>query len=70
MRSETLAGKAFFDVGVSEKLENVINVSLLVVGSLNLLCFVTFCCCHEDFGVLGEGAGRTDGPWSIKTSEL
>ena len=56
-----------FDVAVSDKLQNVTNVSLLEVESLKMLCFVTFSCCHE---VLGEGAGRTDGPWSIKTSEL
>ena len=65
MRSETLVGKSFFHVAVSEKLVNVTNISLLEVESLNMFCFVTFCCCHEDF--LGGGS---DGPWSIKTSEL
>ena len=49
MRSETLAGKWFFDVAVSEKLENVININLLEVVSLTMLCFVTFSGCHEDF---------------------
>ena len=47
VRSETLAGKTFFDVAVSEKLQNVTNINLLDVESLNMLCFVTFCCCHE-----------------------
>ena len=56
MRSETLAGKALFDVAVSEKLQNVTNMSLLEVESLEMLCFVTFCCCHEDF----LGGDRTE----------
>ena len=66
MKSETLAGKTFFDVAVSEKLENVININILEVVSLKMLCFVMFSCCHEGFWVRGHG-GRTD---LIKTSEL
>ena len=66
MRTATLAGKAFLDVDVSEKLQNVTNINRLEVESLEMLCVVTLCCCHEDFW---EGV-RTDGPWSIKTSEL
>ena len=51
--SETLAGKAFFDVAVLQKLANVININRLEVVNLNMLCFVTFSCCHED--LLGGG---------------
>ena len=61
MRSETLAGKWFFDVAVSEKLENVINIIILEVVSLNMFCFVTFCCCHEDFEWFYVFWGGSDG---------
>ena len=57
-------------MAVSEKLENVININLLEVGSPEMLCFVS---CYEDFWVFGVGGGITgspDGPWSIKSSEL
>ena len=52
MRSETLAGKLFFDVAVLEKLENVINIIISEVVSLNMLCFVN---CFDDFDDLWEG---------------
>ena len=66
MRSETLTGNWFFDVAVLEKLENVININILEVVSLDIICFVTFSCCHDDFF-----GGGTDGPADvIKTSEL
>ena len=58
MRSETLAGKWFFDVAVSEKLENVININMLEVVSLKMRCFVTCSCCQDDFW---EGVDPTGG---------
>ena len=55
MRSETLAGKTFFDVAVLQKLENVININLLEVVSLKMHCFVS---CYEDFLVFRGGSGH------------
>ena len=56
----------FFDVAVSEKLQTVTNIIMFEVETLEMLCFVRVCCCHEDFGVLGGVVAAL----TIKTSEL